>query len=38
LLGISENLIRLSIGIEDEGDLIEDLSQALDKLRAINKT
>ena len=27
--GIPENLIRLSIGIEDVGDLIEDLEQAL---------
>ena len=28
-LGISDGLIRLSVGIEDSGDLIEDLSQAL---------
>ncbi|XP_048761657.2 cystathionine gamma-lyase-like isoform X2 [Ostrea edulis] len=28
-LGISDNLIRLSVGIEDEEDLIEDLDQAL---------
>ena len=27
--GIPENLLRLSIGIEDAGDLIEDLEQAL---------
>jgi len=29
-IGITDNLIRLSIGIEDAGDLIEDLKQALD--------
>jgi len=28
-LGITENLVRLSIGLEDVNDLIEDLSQAL---------
>jgi len=28
--GIEENLIRLSVGIEDVDDLIEDLRQALD--------
>ncbi|CAM2068940.1 Aminotransferase class V-fold PLP-dependent enzyme [Sulfidibacter corallicola] len=28
-LGISDGLIRLSVGIEDESDLIEDLAQAL---------
>ena len=31
-LGISDNLLRLSIGIEDSEDLIEDLKQALDKI------
>jgi cystathionine beta-lyase/cystathionine gamma-synthase len=29
--GISESLIRLSVGIEDVEDLVQDLSQALDK-------
>jgi len=29
MLGITENLVRLSIGTEDVNDLIEDLSQAL---------
>lgn len=29
--GISNNLIRLSVGIEDADDLIEDIAQALDK-------
>ncbi len=29
-LGISEGLLRLSIGLEDPGDLIADLTQALD--------
>lgn len=32
--GIGDDLIRLSIGIEDVGDLIADLSQALDSLPA----
>lgn len=31
-LGITENLIRLSIGVEDAGDLIQDLYQSLDLL------
>jgi cystathionine beta-lyase/cystathionine gamma-synthase len=30
--GIEDNLIRLSVGIESTDDLIEDLSQAFDKL------
>lgn len=29
--GISESLIRLSVGLEDIDDIIEDISQALDK-------
>ena len=29
LLGIHDNLIRLSVGIEDEEDIIADLDQAL---------
>lgn len=32
-LGISDSLVRLSIGIEHVDDIIEDLSQALDKIR-----
>jgi cystathionine gamma-lyase len=28
-IGISDNLIRLSVGVEDADDLIEDLTQAL---------
>ena len=28
-LGIVENLIRLSVGIEDTNDLLEDLKKAL---------
>ena len=27
--GVSDNLVRLSVGIEDPDDLIEDLEQAL---------
>ncbi|MEM2206547.1 MAG: PLP-dependent transferase, partial [Sulfolobales archaeon] len=29
LLGITDSLVRLSVGLEDVEDLIEDLSQAL---------
>lgn len=29
VLGISDTLIRLSVGLEDEADIIEDLQQAL---------
>ena len=28
-LGISDTLVRLSVGLEDEEDLLEDLDQAL---------
>jgi cystathionine gamma-lyase len=31
-LGIADNLVRLSVGVEDAEDLIEDLKQALDPL------
>ena len=31
-VGLTDSLIRLSVGIEDVDDLIEDLQQALDKL------
>jgi len=31
--GISNNLVRLSIGIEDKDDIIEDIKQALDKIK-----
>lgn len=30
-IGISEGLIRLSVGIENANDLIQDLAQALEK-------
>ncbi len=30
-IGISEGLLRLAVGVEDEGDLIADLEQALEK-------
>ncbi|CAM3302713.1 trans-sulfuration enzyme family protein [Helicobacter labetoulli] len=33
-MGIAENLIRLSVGIEYKKDLLEDLCQAIDKSRA----
>ena len=31
VLGISDNMVRLSVGIEDEDDLLADLDQALKK-------
>jgi cystathionine gamma-synthase len=31
-IGIKENLVRYSVGIEDAEDLIRDLGQALEKL------
>ena len=30
--GVTPDFIRLSIGLEDVNDLIDDLSQALDKI------
>ena len=30
--GISDRLVRISVGIEDEQDLISDFAQALEKL------
>lgn len=30
VLGISDTLIRLSVGLEDEDDIIQDLKQALE--------
>lgn len=32
-LGITDSLIRLSVGIENQADLLRDLEQALDKVR-----
>jgi O-succinylhomoserine sulfhydrylase len=32
LLGISDGLVRLSVGLEDADDLLADLRQALDKV------
>ena len=31
--GIKDNLLRLSIGLEDEADLIDDLTRALEAAR-----
>ncbi len=33
-LGITDGVVRLSVGLEDAADLTDDLAQALDKLRA----
>ena len=33
-MGIAENLIRLSVGIEYGKDLLEDIHQAIEKSRA----
>lgn len=35
VLGISDNLIRLSVGLEDIEDLIADLESALDESQKI---
>ncbi|HQR39777.1 MAG TPA: PLP-dependent transferase, partial [Blastocatellia bacterium] len=32
--GVSGGLVRLSVGLEDAGDLIDDLSQALARLNS----
>ncbi len=32
IAGISDGLVRLSIGIEDVDDIIDDLDQALEKV------
>lgn len=32
-LGISDGMVRLSVGIEDEQDLVDDLTQALGKIK-----
>ncbi len=34
-LGINSGLLRLSVGLEDADDLIEDLAQALEVIRAL---
>jgi cystathionine beta-lyase/cystathionine gamma-synthase len=31
-MGVGENLVRISVGLEDERDLIDDFSQALDQV------
>ena len=31
-MGVGDSMLRFSIGIEDQGDLIADFSQALEKL------
>jgi cystathionine beta-lyase/cystathionine gamma-synthase len=35
-LGINEGLLRLSVGLEDPGDIIADLAQALEKVSAVD--
>ena len=35
--GISDGMLRLSIGLEDSTDLIADLTQAIDKARGTGK-
>jgi cystathionine gamma-synthase/methionine-gamma-lyase len=32
-VGIGEGLVRLSVGIEDPGDIVADLAQALETVR-----
>ena len=36
-LGIDDNLVRLSVGLEDEEDLIEDLNSALQAAKEVSK-
>jgi len=31
-IGVADNLVRISVGLEDPEDLIEDLNQALTKV------
>ena len=31
-MGVGENLVRISVGLEDERDLIDDFAQALEHL------
>ena len=33
--GVTDSLIRLSLGLEDAGDLLQDLHQALEKIANI---
>ncbi len=33
--GISDSLLRLSVGIEDEHDLVADVQRALDRVRRV---
>ena len=35
-LGISDNFVRLSVGLEDPEDLIQDLEQAMQKAVGFN--
>ena len=37
-LGITDQLIRIAVGIEDTDDLLADLAQALDKVKGRNKS
>ena len=37
-LGITDGLIRLSVGVEDANDLLADISQALDRATALHLT
>ena len=30
-MGVTDDLVRVSVGVEDVDDLLEDLSQALDR-------
>jgi O-succinylhomoserine sulfhydrylase len=32
-LGITDGMVRFSVGLEDKADLIDDLAQALDHVR-----
>ena len=34
--GISDSLVRLSVGCEDIGDLLEDIEQAIEPIRGVS--
>jgi O-succinylhomoserine sulfhydrylase len=38
LAGVSEQLVRLSVGLEHESDLISDISTALEPLPTVDDT
>jgi len=33
-VGLTDSMIRISVGVEDSGDIIDDLKRALDKVQS----